>query len=49
MGKRPYRALLIGVGAMGEAWCRACLPPNLADGLVAAGHWPLREPVSPSP
>jgi predicted dehydrogenase len=34
MGKRPYRALLIGVGAMGEAWCRACLPPNLADGLV---------------
>lgn len=28
------RAILVGVGAMGEAWCRTCLPPNIADGMV---------------
>lgn len=28
------RAILVGIGAMGEAWCRACLPPNIADGTV---------------
>ncbi len=31
---RPHRAILVGLGAMGEAWCRSCLPPNIADGLV---------------
>lgn len=28
------RAILVGIGAMGETWCRACLPPNVADGTL---------------
>jgi predicted dehydrogenase len=30
----PYRAILVGTGGQGRAWCARFLPPNVADGLV---------------
>jgi predicted dehydrogenase len=30
----PYKAILIGAGGQGRAWCARFLPPNVADGLV---------------
>jgi len=29
-----YRMIQVGTGGFGSAWCRAFLPPNIADGLV---------------
>ncbi len=29
-----YRMIQIGTGGFGGAWCRAFLPPNVADGLI---------------
>ncbi len=29
-----YKAILIGTGGQGRAWCARFLPPNIADGLV---------------
>ena len=30
----PYKAILVGAGGQGRAWCARFLPPNVADGLV---------------
>jgi predicted dehydrogenase len=30
----PHKAILVGTGGQGRAWCARFLPPNIADGLV---------------
>lgn len=30
----PYKAILVGAGGQGRAWCARFLPPNVADNLV---------------
>src|SRR3712207_6760014 len=30
----PYKAILVGTGGQGRAWCARFLPPNVADGRV---------------
>jgi predicted dehydrogenase len=30
----PYKAILVGTGGQGRAWCERFLPPNIKDGLL---------------
>ncbi len=30
----PYKAILVGTGGQGRAWCARFLPPNIEDGLL---------------
>ena len=34
MTKKPYKAILVGVGVWGEWWCEKFLPPNIEEGLI---------------